>query len=84
MSSFLETFYAIIPTLELDTEKDNLVRASINTDIDSLLTSSDGSKTVVRINVCFADFFTSYEWYTKEELLAEIAGDPEWPVWEEV
>ena len=73
MSTFNELIYVVMNTIDFTIEKQNMVRASVHTEVDSLITSNDGTKTIVVFTAQFSEPFVGYDWYTKEEMQLEIA-----------
>lgn len=78
MSSFEQDIvYAIIPTSGFSTEMQNMVRASVNADIDALRRNDDGTKTVVIFITQFSAPFGGYQWYDRDQIGEELLND-EW------
>lgn len=83
MSSFPGLIYAVIPVADLTIERQNMIRASVNTEIDSLSKTTDGQNVMVLfISECSGPF-VDYFWLTENEARTEMEK-PEWPIGEAV
>lgn len=78
MSTFGELVYTVILESEFSTEKQNMIKASVNTDIESLNRSTDAEpRVIVPFTLEFSAPFVGHPWLTKQEMHVEYAK-PEW------
>jgi len=77
MTSFQSLIYAIVPVVDFDMAKQNMVRASVNTDIASLNKSDDGLNVMVMFVKEFSTAFASYEWLSHNDMLSKL-DDSAW------
>ena len=69
--------YCILPIGDFTTEKQNVVKASINTDIDSLKKNNDETKIIAIFSTSFTSAFVGYEWLTRSEIQEKLL-ESEW------
>lgn len=75
MSSYDELIYAVIPIGDLTSDKQNMIKASVNTDIDSLAKLEGGTKVMIIFTAQNSELFVGYTWLTKQEAQTVIEND---------
>lgn len=77
MSTFSGLIYAKVSVADLTVERQNMVRASVNTDIESLAMTNDSLYVLAIFTIEFSGPFIGIPWLTKTEMQEELLGD-EW------